>query len=187
MTNWFTSDLHLNHSNIIRYCHRPFSDVSEMNDTLIRNWNEVVKPKDTVYVLGDFAWGRSAGAFRKKLNGRVVLILGNHDRVKGPDSIYDAGFQEIHQLLVRKFQGIKVTMCHYALRVWPGSSRKDYCLYGHSHGTLPGHGRSCDVGVDSWDYYPVSFEALQGLHGDEGLDNQDMAAIEKLVVPREET
>lgn len=55
VTIWFTSDLHLNHSKIIEYCNRPFSNIEEMNEMLINNWNSVVKPKDIVFCLGDIA------------------------------------------------------------------------------------------------------------------------------------
>jgi len=55
----FTADLHLGHANIIRHCSRPFANVDEMDRTLIDNWNEVVQPSDTVWMLGDFAHNRA--------------------------------------------------------------------------------------------------------------------------------
>ena len=54
---WFTSDTHFSHCNIIKYCNRPFKDVDEMNKILIQNWNNVVRPDDIVWHLGDFALG----------------------------------------------------------------------------------------------------------------------------------
>lgn len=84
---FFTSDLHLGHENIIRFCGRPFRDMKHMNERLIANWNERVRYRDTVYHVGDFAFktGLQGGRldpfeYEDKLNGTIVHILGNHDR-----------------------------------------------------------------------------------------------------------
>ena len=50
---WFTSDLHLGHRNVIKFCNRPFENEKEMNEKLIENWNSVVDEKDIIFVLGD--------------------------------------------------------------------------------------------------------------------------------------
>ena len=93
---YFIADLHLGHANIIKYCDRPFKDVDEMNEVIIRNWNNTVGKDDKVFLLGDFAlsnaenikrWGRS-------LNGNKTLILGNHDNYS-QSLYYDAGFKEV--------------------------------------------------------------------------------------------
>lgn len=79
--NFFTSDTHFGHKAVIDYCKRPFATVEEMNAELIRRWNVVVKPGDTVFHLGDFAFLGSAAtkAIIAQLNGEIVLIRGNHD------------------------------------------------------------------------------------------------------------
>lgn len=80
---FITGDLHLNHKNIITYCNRPFSSVRKMNKVLVHNWNKSIKKDDTVFYLGDLAFGRNKNKISywlKKLNGRVFLIRGNHDR-----------------------------------------------------------------------------------------------------------
>ena len=81
---FFTADLHFGHKNIIRYCDRPFKDVAQMNSTLIKNYNEVVRPDDTCYILGDLAMGINSLELTKyirRMNGRKILILGNHDKL----------------------------------------------------------------------------------------------------------
>lgn len=81
INTWFTSDLHLGHTNILEYEkeHRPFKTIEEMNEKLIENWNSVVKQKDIVYVLGDFAFGKSNISLAHRLCGEKRLVLGNHD------------------------------------------------------------------------------------------------------------
>lgn len=81
---WFTSDPHYNHTNIIKYCNRPFKTVEEMNETMIRNWNQKVEPEDDVFLLGDICMGipHQWAGFVNQLNGNIHLILGNHDNKK---------------------------------------------------------------------------------------------------------
>ena len=77
---WFTSDPHFGHANIISYCARPYTDVNHMNEMLILNWNAVVQPEDTVYVLGDFSMSLTyMETVTPRLNGKKILICGNHD------------------------------------------------------------------------------------------------------------
>lgn len=80
---YFTSDLHLGHQNALRLCNRPFQDVDEMNRTLIQNWNQFVKKNDFIYILGDLTMKLSldeANQMISKLNGRKILVRGNHDK-----------------------------------------------------------------------------------------------------------
>ena len=82
---FFTSDSHFCHKNIIEFCSRPFETVEEMNEKLVENWNKVVGPSDIVYHLGDFCFAGSAEwhYLLGKLNGRIHLIIGNHDEKTG--------------------------------------------------------------------------------------------------------
>ena len=79
---FFTSDQHYGHFNIIRYCNRPFSSVEEMDETLIQNHNKKVRQSDIVYMVGDLAFHKDRAqiiALLKRLNGRKILVTGNHD------------------------------------------------------------------------------------------------------------
>ena len=78
---FFTSDTHFYHGNIIRFCNRPFKDVEVMNETIISNWNNTVGQDDTIFHLGDFCLGGSAEWTKilDRLNGKIYLIMGNHD------------------------------------------------------------------------------------------------------------
>lgn len=96
MSVWMIGDLHFDHKNIIEYCRRPFNTVEEMNETIIYNWNKVIKKEDKVFVVGDFSLGSKIRTieFGKKLKGHKTLILGNHDRYSRT-VYYDAGFEYI--------------------------------------------------------------------------------------------
>lgn len=93
---FFIGDPHFNHKNIISYCNRPFTSVDEMNNELIKRWNSVVKKDDVVFCLGDFALCGKDKIIEigQRLNGRITLILGNHDGAS-IKTYYEAGFELI--------------------------------------------------------------------------------------------
>jgi calcineurin-like phosphoesterase family protein len=156
---WFTADSHFGHTSIIRFCDRPFADVTEMNETLISNWNECVRPGDTIYHLGDFAHrcGDPLRVFRR-LNGNKHLILGNHDKPNVMAKLPFGWIKSTYKLTVDK--KIRIWLSHYAHRRWPHSHHGSIHLFGHSHGGLPDYGKSTDVGVDAWDYKPVHLDTI---------------------------
>jgi len=157
MTMWFTSDTHFGHTNIIHYCARPFANVEAMNEALIANWNERVRPGDIVYHLGDFCMGTNHEPILRRLNGQKWLIVGNHDR----EVVRKCGlWTEVRYYHEIKYQKKMACLMHYPLRTWNGVGRGSYMLFGHVHGTLDGRGRSMDVGVDSIGFSPISWEEI---------------------------
>ena len=133
-----------------------------MNEELIARWNTRVGGGDTVYHLGDFGFGPSVRLVRPRLNGSIRLIIGNHDKIRLEDACM---FKSIDHLKLISVEGQRIVLCHYAMRVWQFSSHQAWHLYGHSHGNLPDDpsALSCDVGVDCWDYAPVSMEQLKSV------------------------
>lgn len=98
MSIWLTSDTHYFHKNVIRMCNRPFTNLHEMHEHMIQEWNKRIrKSNEKVYVLGDFAF--SGWTLTKKildrLNGHKILIWGNHDLAA--HKMLAAGFQEVHE------------------------------------------------------------------------------------------
>lgn len=156
MTILFTSDEHYDHERAIQLCGRPFPSVMEMNSTIRDNHNSMVKDGDVVYHLGDYAFGNNAANHLKSLNGRHILIRGNHDR----NSVLRAGFESVSPVLMLKHKGLMFFLSHYAHRVWPQKHYGAFHLYGHSHGTLPGIDRSMDVGVDPLKFFPISLDEV---------------------------
>ena len=182
MTTWFTADHHFGHHNIIDYCSRPFTDVSAMNDALVQNWNDEVSPGDTVWVVGDFALGKISETLpiAGGLNGRKILVAGNHDRCwfghgKRSDGwterYLDAGFEEVIQGSTHvEIDGQRVLLCHFPYR---GDSQDqdrfadarpvdkgEWLLHGHVHDRWLQRGRMVNVGVDATCFRPMSADTV---------------------------
>lgn len=148
--NFFTSDEHYGHKNIIKFCKRPFDSVEEMDSNIINNHNSVVTDDDIVYHLGDFTLkGLPAKEYIKQLNGKHIFIQGNHDRW-----LKKTNTPHIIQL-------DNIIMCHYPMSIWNKSCYNSWQLHGHCHGTYLPVGKQWDVGVDNNHFYPVSMEKLE--------------------------
>ena len=124
------SDTHFNHANVIKYCNRPFEDVEQMNETLIKNWNETVSNNDVVIHLGDVGFGKKEeiAAIIKRLNGRKILIKGNHDNWS--DETYrNMGFEYVsrYPILYADFY-----LMSHAPRILSQTTPYFNC-YGHIH------------------------------------------------------
>lgn len=147
---WFTSDTHFGHANIIRYSGRSFDGIKEHDRGLIEAWNTVVQPRDLVYHLGDFSYKgeKTVEQLTKALHGQIYLIEGNHDAAAKASHKCFAHFAPVAKIRAGEH---KLWLSHYAHRVWPGSHRGVWHLYGHSHNSLPDdpNALSFDVGVDA--------------------------------------
>ena len=175
---FFTSDTHFGHENIIKFCNRPFANAKEMNETLINNWNRVVGPDDTIFHLGDFAFGGSYlwNNMLDRLNGHIHLIIGNHDR-KNLRQGYVQKFDGIYPQLQLSIDGRSVYLNHYPFLCYGGSYRGDknavWQLFGHVHsGVFSNKGKDMsrlsilfpyqyDVGVDNNNFTPLSWEDVK--------------------------
>lgn len=166
---FFTSDLHLGHDNIIRYCKRPFKDLDEMRAVIKKNWNKKVKPDDDVYILGDMVFFKNnkdismIEEYIASLNGKKFLIKGNHDKhnIKQISHLF-GWIRDYYKLSVYNQD---IILLHYAMLVWDKSHHGAWHLYGHSHGTLPNdpNSLSMDVGVDANNFTPVSFDEVKAV------------------------
>lgn len=137
MANYYISDLHLGHENIISFDRRPFANLDEMHRTIIENWNRAVTDRDTVYILGDMIWGKESEwpFWLRQLSGNKVLITGNHDpkQFSGTTKRY---FQDIKAYKEIADNGRRVILCHYPMPFYNAAySGLCYMLYGHVHQT----------------------------------------------------
>lgn len=177
MTVYFTSDTHFGHEGIIRHCHRTFPSVEAMDDAIVTAWNARIGPRDTVWHLGDFtlAGADAAEGYLSRLNGQIHLIWGNHDRNSVRSLARWVSSEYAREI---NLDGHRITLCHYAMRVWNQCGRGALMLHGHSHGNLPGTSQSLDVGVDAWDFRPVTLpEILSRLATLEPYRAQDHHAV----------
>ncbi len=172
---YLIGDTHFDHANIIKHVKRPFANVRLMNRALVRNWNNTVKPRDTVYFLGDWAFrrrgARAAKYWRRKLKGHVISIRGNHDR--GQKGIRFKDFKVI------RYQGYSFLLIHRPGLNDPGQNRKQkqkleewhgWVIHGHKHNNnmrrypfINGRLKTINVGVELTNYKPVSLDYLLSL------------------------
>jgi calcineurin-like phosphoesterase family protein len=158
---FFTSDTHFGDPRVLALDRRPFASIKAHDDALIAFWNETVGADDVVWHLGDFA--RTANlerldAMLARLNGTKHLIIGNNDT---PSTIAAGGWASTQHYRELTIDGTMFVLCHYPLLTWNRMGKKSVNLHGHSHGRLKGAVRQHDVGVDAWNYRPVSLEQLR--------------------------
>lgn len=140
--NYYIADCHFGHKNILKFDHRPFADLYQMEETMILLWNAVVRKNDTVYILGDFCWGKADEWLRilRQLNGSKVLIEGNHDLCNYPAELKQqfADITPYKELADCGKDGScrKVLMSHYPMPFYKHSGNSQYyMLCGHVHNT----------------------------------------------------
>lgn len=191
---FFISDFHLFHQNVIRFDNRPFTNLDEMHEAIIKGWNEVVEANDVVIYLGDLSFAKAGQmgevkSILNRLNGTIHFVLGNHDN-----------FQEIKKMprfsSVNDYLEVRIThfsedlnkietlFCcmHYPIYSWNKAHHGTFMVHGHSHGNLH-HGEDAsfyvnrkviDVGCMLLDYTPISYKEIM-----EKLKNVTLTKINK--------
>jgi len=171
---WFTADTHFCHGNIVRFSGRPFKDAAQMNEEFIRRWNETVPKDGTVFHLGDFCLGggREWDDIVRRLNGKIYLILGNHD-FRNIKKSFMSRFEMVTQQMTIRVGGQSIILNHNPFLAYGGAYRDTWQLFGHVHsGPLSNTGLDLprlkmlfplqyDVGVDNNDFRPVSFHEVK--------------------------
>ena len=166
MNTWVTSDLHFGHKNIMSFCPntraRFRNDVDYMTEQMVKEWNDLIEPADTVYILGDVAFlsGMNAALVMMRLHGIKILVEGNHDRKTLMDVNFRAQFKEVHKYLDINYNGTKIVMFHYPIAEWDQMHRGAVHLHGHLHGGISGleKFRARDMGMDATGRIAVSME-----------------------------
>ena len=160
------SDTHFDHTNIIKYCSRPFKYTEEMNDAILQNWRDTIADDDIVYFLGDMALGRESRKPRwwvAQLCSRIVWIKGSHDKGIRPTSII-LGVERVVLFEVISCGGVEFMLVHDTFDAivngWEG-----WIIHGHNHDNRLhidngfGHKR-VNVSVEVIDYKPISLAKI---------------------------
>lgn len=165
---YFIADTHFGHKNIIRLCNRPFKDIEEMNNTLIKNWNHKVRGNDTIYILGDmFFRCYNVEEILRQLKGKKHLIIGNHDSSWINKVNLDKYFLSVSDLKVISDGKRAITLCHYPMLTWKHQMRS-YMIHGHIHNNtdadffplLTSRKNVLNAGVDINHFKPATFDEL---------------------------
>lgn len=164
--NYYISDLHMFHDNILKLCKRPYSNVEDMNNDIIRRWNARVTPEDDVYILGDMFFKHkdieTVKNVLKQLKGKKHIIRGNHDKFLNQIRWQDY-FESVDAYKEIDDRGRMVILFHYPIEEWNGYYRTSYHLFGHVHQNdtnLKYHERKINVGADVTDFEPKTLDEL---------------------------
>jgi len=168
MKTYLSADPHLGHDEIIRYCKRPFRNSQIQTREIVKRHNNVVGHDDTTIWIGDFAMaGPDRATFvagiMNRLNGNHILVLGNHDQIH-PLKLVDIGFQSVHTSYTMEYKGHQFVMAHDP-SVWTVVSNWDprpIFLCGHVHDLFKSIKEKSivNVGVDVWDFTPITFDQV---------------------------
>lgn len=171
---WFTSDTHFFHKRILEYCQRPFANVEEMNNELIYRWNQVVRNDDVVFHLGDFCLGKPNkwNSILDRLNGKICLILGNHDTIHLNENVAQR-FERVAFQMLLNVNGQKIYLNHFPFLSYTGETDYTWQLFGHIHSYQQGsqlidnqrltllRPNQYDVGVDNNNFTPISYQQIE--------------------------
>lgn len=197
---WFRADDHFYHNKVIAFCNRPFASLDEMHAHMIAEHNKRVNKKDHVYFLGDFSFSGTTKTtdILSKMNGYKILIKGNHDMAA--HKMIACGFNEVHENIHFMLPGGQtVFLSHFPYHPMSsyknhdgiietqyeddGSDRRylhkrivddgsSWLLHGHVHEDWKINGRQINVGVDQWDYKPVSVEQILTLMNEKSSEQE---------------
>lgn len=168
MENYFSGDWHLGHANIIRFDGRPFSNVEEMNETIMKNVMTQLQKGDNLYYVGDFALCRDLRQVEGWMStlhssgANLYFIKGNHDK-KDTIKLYQKYGVYLGEQKKIEVEGQEIVLNHYAMRVWDKSHHGTWHLYGHSHHSLKEdmNSLSFDIGINGWGYKLITMEQVE--------------------------
>ena len=168
---YYTADLHFGHKSVIEFDKRPFINVEQMDKEIIRLWNSRVTDKDTVYIVGDFAYKNEQPEewYLKQLKGYKHLIIGNHDTKLLKNNKALAYFESVDKMMHVNDNGVHICLCHYPLAEWNGFYKGHSHIYGHIHNNVTDdtykfmqtRANAYNAGCMLYGYIPVTFKELR--------------------------
>lgn len=170
--NYYIADCHFGDQDVIDFSHRPFGSVEEMDREMIRRWNRKVKVSDDVYIVGDLIHRTDdPRKYLDQLQGRLHLIVGNHDRPLLNDPAIRAYFVEITQYLILMDKTHRVVLFHYPMMEWDGYYYGTWHIYGHIHNhpsltqeRMKELHKALNCGADVTNFAPCTFDELVSIN-----------------------
>lgn len=163
---FITADTHFGHELILKLENRPFTDTDIMNKELIKNWNSVVTPKDTVFHLGDVSFENKEKTTEiiSKLNGKKILICGNHDISRSNKWWLDVGFSEVYRypIVYNDF-----FILSHKPPMYYNEATAYFYIFGHVHSSEMYRTMTKQTAcacVERWDYKPVPLTKILELN-----------------------
>ncbi len=181
---WMTSDTHVSHKTLLEKYEperrKKWSNITEMNEGIIDAHNALVGDNDIVWFLGDCLFGKEHDGIPlfRRMKGIKHLILGNHDHIKDR-GLWLTAFKSIQHYKELSVDNNKICLFHFGQRVWNKSHHGSIHLHGHSHGSLPPHGKSVDVGLDApWitgkkEHRPFNYDEIKKF-----MDGREIALVD---------
>lgn len=128
-----------------------------MDEELIKRWNKKVSPNDLVYYLGDFSLKSNIDKYLNQLNGEIFFLDCRFHHDKHWQKKFKGFLPSIHCI---EIQNKYFVLSHFPLLEWERKNYGSIHLHGHSHGKLKYHERAIDIGVDCWNFYPISLDEI---------------------------
>lgn len=173
MNVWFSSDWHFGHAAMLEFTNdkgertRPeFDTVEQMDETMISRHNQLVKPQDKFYCLGDVGFNKPhLESILPRLNGKKRLILGNHDG-------YDMRFYcRFFDKIIVSWNPIRsLIFTHFPIRIDSGNPKIKANAHGHIHRSTIDDDRYMNLSVEMTDYYPVHYDQIIQSYKQRGID-----------------
>lgn len=166
---YYIGDMHLGHANVIKHDNRPFNNIDEMTEFMIKNYNKIITDKDAVYIVGDITLKGIVNATEliKRLKGRKHLVIGNHDKKNVKNKEFRDLFIECKDYYDIVDNGRRVIICHYPMIEWDGYFRGSYHVYAHIHNNLNNAGKqmiklekALNSGCMINNYVPVTLDQM---------------------------
>ena len=161
MRNFVSADWHLFHENMLKHCNRPFGNTNQLMKTLIRNVNKVCNPEDNLWIVGDFSMkgisNRNAhNDVIERIRCNMHLVIGNHDKMTPLDYIR-MGFQSVHTW----FPLDKFGLIHDPYDSFTRNFPDKIWICGHVHNFWLYQNNRINVGVDMWNFHPVTLDQVR--------------------------
>jgi calcineurin-like phosphoesterase family protein len=181
--NLYISDLHFGHANVIRFDHRPFADVEEMDHVMIQLWNSRVSGDDDVFIVGDFCHksGKTPDWYLRQLRGHKHLIIGNHDKVMLDCENAAKYIESVDKMLYVQDNDKAICLCHFPIADWNKARHGSWHIYGHIHASkadeyqfMKTRERALNAAACINNYTPSSVNEL--IRNNEAFQAQDEAA-----------